>query len=163
MGTNFRVAALTEKAVIWTIVDIMESKQANEKLRESEEKFRIAFQTSPDSINLNRLSDGVYVDINEGFTKIMGYEACDVIGKSSLELNVWKHRADREKLVKTLQENGYVENLEAEFITKNREVVHGLLSARIIVVNNEQQVLSVTRDIPTEKSWRRSSRKEKSN
>ena len=37
-------------------------------LRQSEEKFRLAFQTSPDSINFNRLSDGIYIDINEGFT-----------------------------------------------------------------------------------------------
>jgi PAS domain S-box-containing protein len=146
------VPAPEEIAVIWTIVDITESKQANEKLRESDEKFRITFQTSPDSISLNRLSDGVYVDINEGFTKSTGYRACDVIGKSSLKLNIWKNQTDRKRLVKELQKNGYVENLEAEFLTKNKEVIHGLISARIIVVNNEQQIMSVTRDISDRKN-----------
>ena len=52
--------------------DITEKKAAEKKLRESEEKFRVAFKTSPDAINLNRLTDGVYIDINEGFTRITG-------------------------------------------------------------------------------------------
>ena len=56
----------------------------------SEERFRLAFYTSPDSINFNRLDDGTYIDINEGFTKIMGYTREDVIGKTILTLNVWK-------------------------------------------------------------------------
>ena len=49
--------------------------EAAEALRESEEKFRKAFILSPDSININRLQDGMYVSINNGFTKIMGYTA----------------------------------------------------------------------------------------
>ena len=36
-----------------------------EKLRRSEEIYRLAFSTSPDSINITRLSDGMYVSINE--------------------------------------------------------------------------------------------------
>ena len=35
-----------------------ERRQVEERLRESEEKFRLAFRTSPDSINLNRFKDG---------------------------------------------------------------------------------------------------------
>ena len=58
-------------------------------LRQSEEKFRLAFQTSPDSINFNRLADGVYLDINEGFTKLTGYTRADAIGKSSVDLGIW--------------------------------------------------------------------------
>jgi len=141
-----------KQAIIWTVVDITESKQADEKLRESEERFRTTFQTSPDAINLNRLSDGVYVEVNDGFAKITGYRACDVIGKSSLELDIWEDHADRDLLVRELQTKGYVENLEAKFLTKDREVIHGLVSARITVVNNEQHILSVTRDISVRKN-----------
>jgi two-component system cell cycle sensor histidine kinase/response regulator CckA len=41
------------------------SNQINPEIavRKSEEKFRLAFHTSPDSINFNRLSDGMYIDI----------------------------------------------------------------------------------------------------
>ena len=50
---------------------------------QSEELFRKAFVTSPDSININRLSDGLYVSINNGFTKITGYSEDETIGKTS--------------------------------------------------------------------------------
>ncbi len=135
------------KKVTGVVVDITGRKKAEEKLQKSESKFKTAFKTSPDSINLNRLEDGVYVDINKGFTDIMGYKPEDVIGKSSLKLNIWKNEKDRHRLVKGLKEKGYVENLEAEFIAKDGSIKNGLMSARIIVLDNEELILSITRDI----------------
>jgi len=97
-------------------------KRAEEAQRKSEELFRMAFHTSPDSINLNRASDGMYIDINEGFSKLMGYEREEVVGRTSTSLNIWRNPEDREKLVKGLKEQGYVENLEAEFIDKEGNI-----------------------------------------
>ena len=104
-------------------------------LRQTEEKFRLAFQTSPDSINFNRLSDGIYIDINEGFTKLTGYTREDAIGKSSVDLNIWYDPKDRQRLVKALQSEGYVENLEARFRRKNGLIGVGLMSARVLRLN----------------------------
>ena len=66
------------------IQDITERKKAEDSLRRSEEKFSKAFHASPDSININRLVDGVYLAINEGFTRMTGYTAEEVMGHSSL-------------------------------------------------------------------------------
>jgi PAS domain S-box-containing protein len=118
-----------------------------EELHQGEEKFRLAFQTSPDSINLNRLSDGMYVDINEGFTKLTGFTREDVIGKTSLELNIWYDPKDRERLVKGLQNEGYIENLVAKFRRKDGQIGIGLMSARVLRLNQENLILSITRDI----------------
>ena len=120
-------------------------------LRQSEEKFRLAFQTSPDSINFNRLSDGKYIDINEGFTKLTGYTREDAIGKSSVDLNIWYDPKDRQRLVKALQSEGYVENLEARFRRKNGQIGVGLMSARVLRLNQEDVILSITRDITERK------------
>ena len=68
-----------------------------ETLKMSEEKFKLAFHTSPDSVNINRLEDGVYIDINEGFTALTAYTREDVIGKSSKEINIWVVIEDRKK------------------------------------------------------------------
>ncbi len=133
-----------------------EKDQANRKrvekaLRESEEKFRLAFRTSPDSININRLSDGMYIDMNEGFTKIMGYAREDVIGKTSLELGIWNDPKERERLVAALKNCGFIENLEAEFLGKDGKIRIGLMSARVLSMNQENVILSVTRDISERK------------
>ena len=133
------------------ITDITESKRAEETLRQSEEKFRLAFHTSPDSINFNRLSDGMYIDINEGFTKLTGYTREDAIGKTSIDLNIWADPKDRETLVKALKSEGCVENLEARFWRKNGQVGVGLMSARVLRLNQEDVILSITRDITLRK------------
>ena len=126
-----------------------------EALQRSEELFRVAFRTSPDSINLNRAEDGVYIDINEGFTKLMGYTRQESIGRSSLSLNIWRNPEDRQQLVDALNKKGFVENLEAEFVRKSGEVGIGLMSARFITVNNEKVILSITRDITEKKMLER--------
>ena len=121
-------------------------------LRQSEEKFRLAFQTSPDSINFNRLADGVYLDINEGFTKLTGYTRADAIGKSSVDLGVWCNPEERARMVRTLASAGCVENFEARFRRKSGEVGVGLMSARVLVMDGEEVILSITRDITERKS-----------
>ncbi len=137
-GRQVRVTALR---------DMTERKHAESVLRASENKFSIAFHTSPDSININRLTDGLYLDINQGFTDITGYTREDVLGRTSLEINIWANPADRARLVEGLQSQGLVKNLEATFRMKDGREKTGLMSARIIEINRERCILSITRDI----------------
>lgn len=147
---------LLSVGVIWVLRKQMRIKirslvQADAILRESEERFRVAFHTSPDAVNINRLADGVFVDINEGFTAQTGYTREDVIGKSSLEVEIWCDPADRQKLVEGLQEKGYYENLEARFRRKNGVIDIGLMSAKIIMLQGVPHILSITRNITERK------------
>jgi PAS domain S-box-containing protein len=66
----------------------------------------LAFNTSPDSININRLEDGTYLETNQGFSRIMGYSREEVLGKTSYEINAWKNLDDRKHLVNVLKEKG---------------------------------------------------------
>jgi two-component system, cell cycle sensor histidine kinase and response regulator CckA len=126
--------------------------ERTERLRESEERFRTAFETSPDSVNLNRVADGVYVAINEGFSRMTGYTEAEVMGRSSLELDIWVDPADRTRLVQALQERGFVENLEARFRRKDGSTLVGLMSARLIQLKGDSLHLSITRDVT---EWKR--------
>lgn len=139
--------------------NITERKKAEELLRSSEERFSKAFRISPDSININRLRDGLYLEINEGFTNLTGYAPKEVVGKTSLEINIWADSADRDKLVSEISKHGEVKNFEAPFRMKNGEIRIGLMSARVINVNNEQCLLSITRDITERKQMEKKIRK----
>ena len=121
--------------------------EAEEALRSSQEMFAKAFLTSPDAININRLSNGMYLNINQGFMNITGFTREDVLGVSSLDLNIWASPADRSLLVKELQENGEVNNMEAGFRFKDGSVKTGLMFARVIEIDHEPCILSITRDI----------------
>ncbi len=121
--------------------------QAEASLRQSEERFRTAFETSPDAINFNRLSDGLYLEVNDGFLRMIGWTREEVIGKTSKEINVWRHMEDRQKLVQAMQHDGFIENMEADFVDKNGKIITGLMSAHVTTLAGVQCILSVTRDI----------------
>jgi two-component system cell cycle sensor histidine kinase/response regulator CckA len=130
---------------------LIKQEEIEARLRESQELFRLAFHTNPDSINLNRASDGMYIDINQGFTSLMGYEREEVVGKTSIELNIWANPHDRVRLVEALRADGYVRNLEALFRKKNGDIGIGLMSASLLSFRNETVILSITRDITERK------------
>jgi two-component system cell cycle sensor histidine kinase/response regulator CckA len=121
--------------------------KAEAALKESEEKFRKAFYTSPDSININRLADGMYVSINEGFSRITGYSEAEAIGRTSVELNIWANPEDRRKLAAGLKNAGEVKNIDVPFRMKNGQIRYGLLSAAVIDLQGTPHILSITRDI----------------
>ncbi len=127
--------------------DMTERNRIRRSLEESEEKFRTAFITSPDSVNINRMVDGLYVDVNEGFTRITGYTREETIGKTSLELNLWADHEDRKRLVEELHNRGAVDNFSAKFVLKDGSERFGHMSARIINLKGEPHILSITRDV----------------
>jgi len=119
---------------------------AHQELKLSENKFRVAFRTSPDAISINDI-DGRYVDINQGYTKLTGYTERDLLGILSSEVGIWDIPEHREILVKGLMEKGIVENLESVFKCKDGTLKTGLLSAHIIEIDSKPHTLSITRDI----------------
>jgi PAS domain S-box-containing protein len=131
--------------------DITFRKQSEKKQKLSEELFRKAFITSPDSVNINRLSDGMFVSINEGFTKILGYSEEDVIGKTSVELNIWADPEYRNRLAGELLKTGRVESFEAQFRHKNGTIIDGLMSASLIELEGVAHILNITKDITERK------------
>jgi PAS domain S-box-containing protein len=134
--------------------DITENKRAEKALRGSEEKFSIAFNTSPDSIMISRLADGVPVVVNQGFTNLSGYLAEEVVGRSALpgDLGMWVYKEDRDRLVAGLKATGEVVGLEVRLRKKNGLIATGLISASIIEMDGEPCILSTTRDISERKA-----------
>jgi len=121
--------------------------QRQQGLKESEERYHTAFLTSPDAVNLTRLEDGLYMDVNEGFANLTGWTREEVIGKTAQEINVWHDLKDRQRLVEALNRTGSCKDLRVEFVTKQGAVVTGLMSAHVMALDGLPCILSVTRDI----------------
>lgn len=132
--------------VIGIFEDITDRVRAEKSLKELEERFRLAFHTSPDSISISKM-DGTFVEINEGFTELTGYTRDDVIGKSSQDIKIWDIPEDRERLFKDLKKNGFIRNFESRYRLKDGSHKIGLMSANTIMLQGRPHLLSVTKDI----------------
>jgi PAS domain S-box-containing protein len=131
-----------EKSNAELIAEIKQRKWANDALRESEQRFRTVFHTSPDAVNINKLK-GEFVEINEGFSILTGYSRADVIGVSSRDIQIWHIDEDRKQIISDLNKTGCVDNFESKFRCKSGEVKPGLISARIINLNGEQKMEAI--------------------
>ena len=111
------------------------AKAALEALKTSEEKFRKAFITSPDAININRfVRRDVRLDqqrLHPGDGLPGGRDRRAHIAR----VDIWADAEDRRRLVEGLRNNGEVENLEARFRRKNGELGVGLMSAVVIEID----------------------------
>ncbi|MGB0127375.1 MAG: PAS domain-containing protein, partial [Rhodocyclaceae bacterium] len=125
--------------------------QAVEALRESEIRYRTAFRTSPDALIISRLGDGFCLDVNDGFERMTGWHRTDVVGHSLIELGLWNDPSQRQRLIDALKRDGTLENFEAQFVARNGDIRTGLLSARLLTLDGQPCILSITRDITQKK------------
>jgi len=131
--------------------DELSRAQVQTKLRESEERYHKAFDTSPDAVNITRRTDGLYLDVNAGFERLTGWRRDESVGKTSVELNLWANPKDRQRMVEALQNEGRCTNLEVDFVKKNGDIIHGLISAESVQFDNVDCLLTITRDITEHK------------
>jgi two-component system, cell cycle sensor histidine kinase and response regulator CckA len=127
-----------------TLIDITERKKA-------EEIFRTAFNANPEPITIATISEGRYIDVNESFLRVTGYQREEVIGRTSLELKFWVRPDDRAKLVETLWEQGSVRDLEITYRTKSGEERVALDSAEAIEIAGQECIIAILRDITERK------------
>ena len=140
------------EGILWTFgLIIMVNQRLNAEMSEAKEHFELIFNTGPDAALITRLHDGHFMDINEGFTALTGFTREDIIGKSTLSINIWKNSADHQKVIKELSEKGFCENFEAVFQRKDGGETSGIISAKIITLQGTPHIISVTRDITERK------------
>lgn len=157
-GTEFGIAifAIASITVLTVVVSLngmwlnqadIGRRQNHDRLRQSEERFSKAFHASPVAITISTEKEGRYVDANEAFLKMMGYEWEEVVGNTSLELGVWAAPEKRAEMIDQMAWLGNSGPMEAQFVTKQGPKKHVRVSSEIIVLNGERCVLAVTLDV----------------
>jgi PAS domain S-box-containing protein/diguanylate cyclase (GGDEF)-like protein len=127
--------------------EIMEHKQVEKTLRESEELFAKAFRSSPMAISISRLADGRLIDVNDAFLKMFGFKREEVIGRTSLELKMWFDPQDRARLADELRTKGGFRDREFRYPMKSGQQGWTQSSAELIELNGEPCVISLFNDI----------------
>src|SRR5436309_435924 len=104
--------------------DISDREKAEALLRQSEEKYAKMVHSSPDAITLRSLPDRRYLEVNEGFTRLTGYSAEEVLGKTPGELNLWVEPEPHRTTLERVEAEGQVSGEEFRFRTKSGQRIH---------------------------------------
>jgi two-component system, sensor histidine kinase and response regulator len=123
------------------------SKQA----RYAEAKLASAFRSSPDPIALATFPDIYYIEINDKFCHVFGYERSEVIGSSVTSLNIWVNPAECNAILRILRQERKIRNYEIQLCSANNEIKTMLLSAELIEIEDQQYLLGTARDITERK------------
>ena len=130
--------------VAWKVT---ERKKADEALRENQEKFSKAFDSSPVAVTITLLENGQFLEVNKTFEKQTGYSRDEVIGKNGFELGLFSDPQAALLFRQAVAANGACSNFEISMLSKTGQKKIGLLSAEVIQFGGQSCILTVGEDI----------------
>lgn len=137
---------------LWTFgLVFMVAEHLRFDLAEDRVNLRQIFQASPDATAISRLDDGLIIEVNEGFSRIFGFERAEAIGRSAVELGIWAFPTDRQRMVELLDRDHSVEDLATTFRTKAGDHLDVAISARLLRLGGVPHLVTVTRDVTVRK------------
>ena len=128
--------------------EVIKRKKSAERLKESEERFRILFEHAPDPFYINTL-DGTFVDGNHAAEKILGYEREELIGKNFLDIGVLSEQ-DLHRAALLLAKNQKGEPTGPEdfkLYGKGGMQAYAEISTHPVAIGGEKLVIGIARDI----------------
>jgi PAS domain S-box-containing protein len=143
--SNVYLQTKNRRAIAQNLADRLSSDQ---KLTDSEEKFRQIFQQSGDMVVVTNLDTGAILEVNNQFVVRSRVPRELVVGRMDTEFNFFAEPAARELFMKELHESGVVKNLEVELngIGYGRPMP-ALISAVVVRLNNQNCAIIVVREI----------------
>ncbi|MBV4502395.1 bifunctional diguanylate cyclase/phosphodiesterase [Pseudomonas shirazensis] len=135
------------RALVVAVRDISQLKETQQRLQISEEKFAKAFHASPDGLLLSRQSDGLLLEVNEGFCRLTGYNLDPRIDQTSLDLGIWVDLNERKLLLSKLKKDGFVRDFSCHIRRSDGQIRLCELSARPLPIAGADCMLTIARDI----------------
>ena len=136
--------------LIGILLDITDRNRAIESLRVSEGKFSKAFESAPVLMTISSIEDGRYLDINDTFVRVTGYNRETAIGTASIELG-FIDSENRNRIAESLHAEGCVKELELELNRADGTKLNCLYWGEVIEVEGKKRLLSIASDITDRK------------
>jgi PAS domain S-box-containing protein len=147
-----RILYKGEPAILATFRNITEQRNAEEKLRASEERFRYFVENAPEAIWVQDVN-GTFIDGNKRAEEITGYKREELIGKNILEINfVSAEYIPRVvEAFKTNQRGERSGPTELELIRKDGSLIFIEATSIPVERDGKIEVMGIARDITDRK------------
>jgi PAS domain S-box-containing protein len=113
----------------------------------SEQNLNRVFRVSPSIIIIGRFEDGRYLEVNDRFLELTGYERYEVIGQTAAEIDIWPKPEDRQRFLAKLEKAGHVHNFETFYRRKSGDMGRIILNSELIELNGEQCIVTFAQDV----------------
>ncbi len=127
--------------------DITERRNADQARRESEELFSAAFRASPVAMAIVRVSDAVFVDVNQAACNISGASCDEIVGHSASEFGLAGLPDAYRTLGAELAQKGKVEGRELVLAKKSGDKMTLRFWVEAINLHNERHLLGLAIDV----------------
>jgi len=137
------------------VLDITERRQAEDALRESEEKFRDIFNNANDGIEIIELLDtgmlGRFTDVNDVACRMLGYTREEMLRLGPLDISTDYFSRLFDEIMQELHTSGHA-SFETEHRRKDRTIVPVEINTHKITLMGKTVLLSIARDITERKA-----------
>jgi PAS domain S-box-containing protein len=131
--------------------DITERKITEAKIKQSEILYATLFYESPGMKAISDAATGKYLDINHSFARFLERTKNDIVGKTSLELNMISQAEEREKSMKQIQQFGFVRDMEMSIMSASGKKSWVSINADSIILEGQKCFLTDAVDITKRK------------
>ncbi len=148
--------------VMWQ--DITEKKRADDKIKESEARYRQLFENANDIIYVHDL-DGNYISINQAGERVFGYSSDETLTMNMCQIAVPEHhQLVKSKLAEKIAGDTTQTIYEVDCITKDSRRITLEVNSSIITKDGESvAVQGIARDITQRKNAEEALRKSEEN
>jgi PAS domain S-box-containing protein len=147
LASAVRVHAAGGPATLSIFFDETERRMADAALRRSEELLSLLVANSPDAVTLTETHNGRYAMVNPAFTRLTGFTATEVIGRTTEEVGIWQHPADRERVVREILRHGRIDEMPMTFVSKQGVPLQTRLSAARFEMEGRDYLVLNVRDV----------------
>ncbi len=130
---------------------INERIRAEEKLRESEQKYRGLFENSADAIFIVDIETGIILDANQQAAQLTGHSHQKLVGMHQSRLHPGERAEYYKEKFQELIKNQLSFDLEAEVAKKDGTIIPVFISSGLVTLQRKKVVQEIFRDISKEK------------
>ncbi|MDX7951226.1 PAS domain S-box protein [Lichenihabitans sp. Uapishka_5] len=135
------------RCMLFTFADLDDRRQAETALKQSEERFAVAFRLTPVPTFLALRHERKVLLINDAFTEETGYLVADIVGRAAVDLPLWSDAKADGEIERLLRKDGRARNLELRLKTKTGDVLACLVSAEAVTIRQQNCMLVAAQNV----------------
>lgn len=149
LGASEHVAQMTELATYRAHLEEL-VQERTKQLEHAEQRLRHIFETAPVALVLTRAGDGLIVDANQRAAAVFETSLEKLEGSRAFDF--WVDPEERARVLRTVEERGFVEAEAVRLRTAEDRELWGELSLRSMLLDGEACLLVGVRDVSEQKA-----------